>query len=52
MVVIAALRAGLGVAAAPDANVHSVDRDSSAFLEERVIDDQLAHGFFLDTSSA
>jgi hypothetical protein len=52
MVVIAALRAGLGVAAAPYANVHGVDRSNSALLEEGVMDNQLAHGFFLDASSA
>jgi hypothetical protein len=51
MVVIAALWAGLGVAAAPDTNVHSVDRGSRTLLEEGVMDDQLAHGFFLDASS-
>ncbi len=43
MVVVPTFWAGLGVAAAPDANVHSVDWGSRALLEERVMDDQLAH---------
>jgi hypothetical protein len=52
MVVVPTFWAGLGVAAAPDANVHSVDWGSRALLEERVMDDQLAQGIFVDLPSA
>ena len=51
MVVESALGAALGVAAAPHALVHGVDRGSASLLgEERVSREQSAHGSLVDPS--